>query len=298
VSAVNARHNKPRKRRKKEIRLALGDGRSRTPILWDLGDPYYWLMRIGWPAFIVVVVLVFLLINVIFGAVYALTPGSVANAAPRSLFDGFFFSVDTLATVGYGNMYPASRLGHAIASVEILLGLFLMATVTGLIFARFARPRKGLVFSRYAVIGPYEGQRALMVRAVWTRSYPLLDATAQLSWFEVVTQADGRTFRGLRELPLVRSHNPMMGLGWNIVHIIPEESDIVAAVEAGKPLLLTATVNGTDMLLASSSQAVQRYRQGDVRLDHEFAEMISADDNVLRLDFGQLDETQPLAAER
>jgi inward rectifier potassium channel len=287
-----------RQPRKKEIRLALGDGRSRTPLLWDLSDPYYWLMRIRWPAFIAAVVLVFLLINLLFGAIYALIPGSVANAAPHSLADAFFFSVDTLATVGYGSMYPASRLGHAIASAEILLGLFFMATVTGLIFARFARPRKGVVFSRYAVIAPYEGQRALMVRAVWTRSYPLLDATAQMAWFEVVTQPDGRTFRRLRELELVRSHNPMLGLGWTIVHLLPEDSDIVATVEAGQPLLLTASVSGTDMLLASPSQAAQRYRQTDIWIDHEFVEMISADENVLRLDLAVLDEIQPLGAER
>src|ERR1051325_1260475 len=109
-------------------------------------------MRIRWPAFIAAVVLVFLLINLLFGAIYAIIPGSVANAAPYSLADAFFFSVDTLATVGSGSMCPASRLGHAVASAEILPGLFFMATVTGLLFARFARPRKGVVFSRYAVV--------------------------------------------------------------------------------------------------------------------------------------------------
>lgn len=287
-----------RRRPKREIRLDFGDGRTRTPVLWELGDPYYWLMEIRWPAFVGAVVLVFILINLGFGIFYALVPGTIANAAPGSLTDGFFFSVDTLATVGYGNMYPASRLGHAVASAEILLGLFFLATVTGLIFARFARPKKGLVFSRHAVIGRHEGQRALMVRAVWTRPYPLLDATAQLSWLESVVQSHGQSSRRFRELELVRSHNPLLGLAWTLVHILPDDSDIVAAIEAGVPLLLTASVSGTDMLLSSTSQTLQRYWQGDLRLDHEFADMISEEDNALRLDFSRLDLIHPIAGAR
>jgi inward rectifier potassium channel len=279
----------------RDIRVEFGEGRPRTPVLWALRDPYYWLMQIRWPAFVGAVVLVFLLINLGFGIFYALVPGSIANAAPGSLADAFFFSVDTLATVGYGNMYPASRLGHAVASVEILLGLFFMATVTGLIFARFARPKKGLVFSRCAVIGRYAGKRALMVRAVWTRPYPLLDATAQLSWLEVVTQPDGRSLRRLRELDLIRSHNPMLGLAWMLIHILPDDSDIVAAIEARGSLMLTASVSGTDMLLSSASQSLQRYWQGDVHLDHEYAEMVFEEENALRVDFSRLDLIHPVA---
>lgn len=286
-----------RQRAKHEIRLYIGDDRTRSPFWWAHGDPYYWLMEIRWPMFVAAVVLVFLFINLAFGAFYALVPGTLANAAPGSLADGFFFSVDTLATVGYGNMYPASRLGHAVASIEILLGLFFMATVTGLIFARFARPKKGLVFSRYAVIGPFEGKRALMVRAAWTRPYPLLDATAQLSWMELAQPGSGSN-RRFRELELIRSHNPLLGLSWILVHVLSDESEILAAIESGVPLLVTASITGTDMLLSSASQSVQRYWSGDVQLDHQFADMIFQEETSLRLDLTQLDVIHPLANRR
>lgn len=295
---MHAQYDKAARRRLRgDFHRGFGDLRTRTPFLWGLGDQYYWLMEVRWPVFVGAVALVFVLINLIFGTFYALIPGTVANAAPYSLSDGFFFSVDTLATVGYGNMYPASRLGHAVASAEILLGLFFIATVTGLIFARFSRPRKGLVFSRYAVIGRYEGQRALMVRAVWTRSYPLLEATGQLSWHELVTP-DGRTMRRLRELKLLMSHNPLVGLAWTLIHILPEDSEILTALEAGEPLLLTASVSGTDMLLASPTQSLQKYLDADVRVDHEFAEMVFEEDNGVRLDFSRLDLIQPIADAR
>lgn len=254
-------------------------------------------MEVRWPAFIASVVLCFFLINLVFAFIYAAMPGSVANAERGSLYDAFFFSVDTLATVGYGNMYPASRLGHGVAAVEIFIGLFFAAAVTGLIFARFSRPRHGLVFSRYAVIGRYKGRKALMVRVAWTRSFPLLDAIAQLSWLEDVPHPDGKNFRRLRELELERSHNPIVGLGWTLIHVLPDDSDILRVLEAGEPVLLTASVSGTDMLLASPSQSVQRYGRNDIRRDHEFVEIISQDEDGICLDLTRLHDIQPITAD-
>jgi inward rectifier potassium channel len=108
-------------------------------------------------------------------------------------------------------------------------------------------------------------------------------------------QSDGQSHRRLRELELLRSHNPVLGLAWTLVHILPDDSDIVAAIKAGEPLLLTANVTGTDMLLSSTSQSLQRYWRGDVRLDHEFADMIFEEEGALRLDFSRLDLIQPTA---
>jgi len=281
-------------RSKSEIRLGQ-DGRTKTPFRLEFIDPYYWLMEIRWPAFMAATVLCFLLINLVFALIYVAMPGSVANAQAGSLSDAFFFSVDTLATVGYGNMYPASRLGHGVAAVEIFIGLFYLAAVTGLVFARFSRPRHGLLFSRNAVIGRYEGKPALMVRVAWTRSFPLLDAVAQLSWLEQVRHTDGKNFRRLRELELERNHNPIVGLGWTLIHVIPDDSDILRALERSDPVLLTASVSGTDMLLASPSQSLQRYVREDILPDHEFVEMISQDEDGISLDLKNLHLTHPIA---
>lgn len=284
----------PKNRSRSKIRLGFQDGRSQTPFRLEFIDPYYWLMEIRWPAFMAATVLCFLLINFLFAFIYLAMPGSVANAQPGSLYDAFFFSVDTLATVGYGNMYPASHLGHGVAVAEIFIGLFYLATVTGLVFARFSRPRHGLLFSRNAVIGRYKGKPALMVRVAWTRSFPLLDAVAQLSWFEQVSHPDGKNFRRLRELELERSHNPIIGLGWTLIHVLPEDSDIIEAIKRKDLVLLTASVSGTDMLLASPSQSLQRYTRNEVLADHEFVEMISEDENGICLDLKNLHRTQPI----
>jgi len=260
-----------------------------------LADPYYWVMEMSWPMFVLLVSLVFAGINVIFGAIYTLLPGAIANAAPGSLGDGIFFSADTLATVGYGSMYPATRTAHAIAIVEMLTGLFFSATVTGLIFARFSRPRQSLQFSNVAVIGRFEGRRALMVRVASVRSRPLADAVAQLSWLETIHQPDGRVFRRLAELPLVSNRNPMLGLAWTLIHLLDDDSPMLAALAGSDRFLLTATVNGVDTLLASGSQGGQRYGREDIRVDHDFVDVISDESGTMHLDLMLLHDTAPIA---
>lgn len=257
-------------------------------------DVYYWVMEMSWPAFIGLVCALFLVVNLLFGAVYAGLPGEILNARPHSLVDGFFFSVDTLGTVGYGGMTPASHLAHAIASVEILTGLFFSATMTGLIFARFARPRQSLEFSKVAVIGEHNGRRALMVRVASMRSRPLADAQAQMSFLQTEHLADGRTFRSLVTLPLMRNVNPMLGLSWTLVHLLEESSPVLDALAGHDRFFLMVSIGGVDTLLASPSQGGVRYDREHVMVDHEFVDVISDEEGAIMLDMTRLHDTRPI----
>lgn len=258
-------------------------------------DLYYWVMEMSWPAFIGLTAAIFVAVNLLFGLIYAALPGSIANAEPGSVIDGFFFSIDTLGTVGYGVMAPASRIGHAIAGLEILIGLFFSATMTGLIFARFARPRESLLFSNVAVIGRYAGRKALMVRVASMRSRALADATAQMSFLDKMELPDGRSFRGLVPLPLIRDVNPLLGLSWTLVHLIEEDSGLLKALASPDRFLLTVTIGGIDTLLASPSQGGARYDRDQIHVDHEFVDIISDDNGVLTVDITRLHDTVPIA---
>ena len=253
-------------------------------------------MEMSWPAFIGLAAGLFVAINLAFGLLYAALPGSVVNAEPGSVVDGFFFSADTLGTVGYGVMAPGNRIGHAIAAIEILAGLFFSATMTGLIFARFARPRQSLEFSNVAVVGRYGGERALMVRVASTRSHALADATAQMSFLQAVHMPDGRNFRSLVTLPLVRDVNPLLGLSWTLVHILTPDSPVLAALESDDRFLLAVTIGGIDTLLASPSQGGMRYDREHVRVDHEFVDVIGDENGTIRLDMTKLHDTHPIGA--
>jgi len=260
-------------------------------------DLYYRTMEMRWPSFVGLVTLVFVLLNVFFGFIYAALPGSLLNAEPGSPIDGFFFSVETLGTVGYGAMAPATRLGHAIASAEILVGLFFSATITGLIFARFARPRDSLIFSRVAVIGRYDGQAALMVRLTSTRARPLADASAQMAWLERVVHPNGRVMRRLIDLPLVRSHNALMGLSWTLTHILDEDSAMLAALRGTARFSMTVTISGIDTLLAAQSISGRTYLRDEVLIDHDFVDVLDEIDGELQLDMSKFHLARPIESD-
>jgi inward rectifier potassium channel len=260
----------------------------------SIGDLYYLTRAMTWPAFIAMVSIAFVVINVVFGVVYANLPGAIANLTPGSIVDGFFFSIETLATVGYGDLAPATRTGHWVAAIEILTGLFFSATITGLIFARFARPRNSLIFSKIAVIGQLDGRRALMVRLTSSRAYPLADATAQIAWLERVELPDGRLLRRLVSLPLVRPHNAMLGLSWTLIHILEEQSAFLDALLGDQSFNLTVSVTGLDTLLASQSIGGHNYRREDILIDHEYVDVISDADGIVQLDLANFHEAKPI----
>ena len=257
-------------------------------------DLYYATMEMNWPSFVGVTSLCFLLLNLAFGLLYAALPGAIGNMVPGSISDGFFFSVETLGTVGYGNMAPATRLGHSIAALEILVGLFFSATMTGLIFARFARPRASLIFSKVAVIGRYDGQSALMVRVASMRTRPLAGATAQMSWLDRRILPSGQVLRRLANLPLLRATNPALGLSWTLIHLLEDESAFLAALNGDGPFTLNVTVSGLDTLLASQSIGGHSYYREDILIGHDYVDVISDSDGVVQLDLSRFHDAVQL----
>src|SRR5262249_14622525 len=152
--------------------------------------------------------------NVLFAVLFWLVPGSVGNARPGSLVDVFFFSIETVATVGYGEMYPATMYGHLIASVEIVCGLAFTAILTGLTFVRFSRPLAKLIFAATPVIAMHHDKPTLMVRVANGRAAVLADATARLNVLLSETGEDGAVFHRAQELRLERAHLPIFPLFW------------------------------------------------------------------------------------
>ena len=260
-------------------------------------DMYYSALELSWPAFFGLFVVIFLAINAFFGTIFALLPNSIANAHNGSFLDGFFFSVETLATVGYGNMAPIRYAAHAVATIEIMLGVLLTATVTGLTFARFARPRSSILFSNVAILGLHDGREALIVRIASVRARPLADVSAQFGFVEQIDVADGPSFRRVVDLPLVRQHNAMLTLSWTLTHILDPDGPLRETLRSGEPVRLMVTVGGLDTLLASPTFGGRFYRNEDIRIDHDFVDMIDeGEGGVLDIDLGRLHDTKPRQA--
>jgi inward rectifier potassium channel len=193
---------------------------------FDLRDPYHLAAALSWPQFLAALLALYLLVNLVFGTLFWLVPDSVANVRPDRPSDDFFFSIETLATVGYGQMYPASLYGHVIASTEIACGLAFTAILTGLTFVRFSRPRAKLVFAVNPVVAMHNGQQTLMMRIGNGRVTPLMDATAKLSVLLFERTAEGNVFRRVHELRLQRAHLPVFPLTWTLMHAVDERSPL------------------------------------------------------------------------
>ena len=143
---------------------------------YDWRDIYHFILTLSWPEFAGVVLGIYVLINLCFATLYLLGGRCIAELAPGSFSDAFFFSVETLATVGYGHAYPDTLYGHCIVTLEIMVGLFGLAVMTGLIFVRFSRPTAQIKFSNVAVVAPFDGFPTLMIRLANLRLNHLFDA--------------------------------------------------------------------------------------------------------------------------
>lgn len=188
-------------------------------------DLYHALLRIPWWAAFAVIVGGYLLLNFAFAALYW-EFGGVANARPGSLLDAFVFSVETMGTIGYGNMYPASTLANLLVVGESVTGLVVTALATGLVFVRFSQTRARLMFSSRAAIGPHDGVPSLMIRVGNERRGNIVDVQFRLTFTRTVQTQEGVSFYRLEELALVRNRAPALSRAWTVMHPIDERSPL------------------------------------------------------------------------
>jgi inward rectifier potassium channel len=189
-------------------------------------DLYHRSMTVSWPVFFGSAAGLFVALNTMFGFLYSLGHEPIANAAGNGPLAYFYFSVETLATVGYGDMHPQSNYGHLIATIEMFTGMCFLAVMTGLIFARFSRPRARFVFANNAVITRHQGRQTLIIRMANARHNTISRANAQLWITRVERTKEGEQLRRFYELKLDRSDHPIFALSWNLFHFIDKDSPL------------------------------------------------------------------------
>lgn len=261
-------------------------------------DLFHHFMTIGWPQLFATLAAFFLLFDVIFGLLYHLVPGCIANLSPPGFAGAFFFSVETLATVGYGDMHPQTLYGHAVAMAEIFVGLMSLALITGIMFARFSRPRARFLFTRNVVVRPIDGQLTLLVRAANERQNVVQDASAQLRMLRDESTQEGYRIRRVIDLPLVRSQHPMFVLGWTLMHVIDDASPLkfetAATLRASRATLILG-VSGTDDTTGQVLMARAEYSSEDIRWNATFRDMLEeAADGTLHMDYAKFNDVEPL----
>ena len=261
-------------------------------------DLYHYSMRVSWPRLFATIVAFFLVFDVLFGCLFHLDPNCIANLSPPGFLGDFFFSVETLATVGYGDMHPQNLYGHTLAMIEIFTGLLMLALITGLMFARFSRPRARFLFSRFAVVRPIDGKLTLMFRAANERQNVVQDASAQLRMLRNDVTLEGYRFRRIIDLPLVRSQHPVFALGWNIMHVIDDTSPLGQETPQtldDREVVFILSLSGTDETTGQVLKARSEYAAPAIRWNATFRDILEQDGTTLRIDYSKFHDVDPLA---
>ena len=258
------------------------------------GDWYHLMLRAPWWFNLLAIACGFLVVNVLFAFAY-LHVGGVHGA--ESFSDLFFFSVQTMGTIGYGSMYPVSLGAHVLTTCEAIAGIFVIALATGLLFTKFATLRARVRFATSAVISPMNGVPTLMVRIGHERSSSVMDALIRVVLSRSETTQEGVHMYRMYDLKLERERAPALSRAWTVMHVINETSPLYGATPESLAALeaeLFITLSGVDETSGQMLHARHTYEDIHIRWGERHADMLSRlPGGRLLLDMSRFDQTVP-----
>ena len=261
-----------------------------------LRDVYHAFLRASWPLALGVIVAAYVALNAVFAVAYMLL-GGVAHARARSFADAFYFSVQTMGTIGYGAMYPETRAANLLVVMESVTGLLVTAVATGLVFSKFSLATSRIVFAEHAVIGPMDGVPTLMIRLGNERSNRIIEATVRVSMVRTERTREGMLFYRMCDIQLTRERSPALSRSWTAMHCITPASPLHGHTPASiktDEVELFVTVSGTDDTSLQLVHARHKYTDEAIVWGARHADVLSeAPDGVLVLDLRRFHELTP-----
>jgi inward rectifier potassium channel len=265
------------------------------------GDFYHAFLRLPWWLALSGIVLTYLSLNACFAVAY-LVFGGIANARPGSFADAFYFSIQTMGTIGYGAMYPVRPLANLLVVGESILGLIVTAVATGLVFTKFSQSTARIVFTEQAVIAPMDGVPTLMFRLGNERGNTIIEAIVRVSIVRTERTKEGMIFYRMHDLRLTRERSPALSRSWTALHPITPDSPLHGhtpeSLKSSETEVLITLV-GLDDTSLQPVHARKRYLDGEVVWGARHADILSEEkDGQLVLDlrkFHTLTPTEPTA---
>jgi inward rectifier potassium channel len=259
-------------------------------------DLYHLFLRVGWVQALTALVVFFLSMNVFFAVIYDLV-GGLQNAKPGSFADAFFFSVQTMATIGYGGIHPVTRVANIVVVAEAITGILSTALVTGLLFAKFSVSTARIVFTHKAVITPMDGLPTLMFRLGNERSNQIIEAQLRVTLLRTEKSKEGVTFYRMYDLKLSRDRTQAFSRSWSALHVINEESPLYNATPASLEqhgVQLICGVVGIDDTSLQPVHARHTYEAEDVLFGARHADILSEnEDGTITLDLRRFHDVLP-----
>lgn len=252
-------------------------------------DAYHYLLTMPLWVFFAVMAAAYLAINSAFALLYLADPGGVSGAGRGDFGDAFFFSVQTLGTLGYGVMAPRTLYANAIVTAETFVGLFNLAVATGLLFARISRPTARVMFSDKAVITSFEGEPTLVFRAANRRRNLVVEAEVSVNLLRDVITAEGHLMRRFDELRTLRARSPLFFMTWTVMHRIDEDSPLFGETRdslLGKHAEIVVVLKGLDETFVSTIHARTSFTPDEIHWNRRLADIfVTEPDGTRSLDF-------------
>ena len=261
----------------------VSNGRNLPPLRLGLhttwhSDFYHSTLVVSWWMFLVVGAVFYLALNVLFACLYLLRPGTIDHAQPGSFSDAFFFSIQTMATIGYGVLTPSGVYANLVVTAETMVSLVFVAFVTGVTFARFSRPTARVSFSNKVTVAPYNGVPTLTVRLSNSRRSQIIEATVTVTLLRNEKTTEGQMMRRFFDLALSRSHTPVFALTFTVMHPIDESSPLFGETPeslAASQSELLVSVTGLDETMSQTIHARTSYLAEDILFGQRFRDMFA-----------------------
>lgn len=262
---------------------------------------YHTVISMSWIQFLGLTLLLYFLSNLVFGGFYAAFGATAlidSSKIPTEslLLRGFFFSVQTFATIGYGTIHPVGLVPNLLVTIESYYSMIITALITGIVFARFARPTAKVLFSEVAVIAPYRGIEGFMFRMVNGRSSQLIEVKVQVLFSRFVEQ-HGKVTRRFDYLELERNQVAFFPLALTVVHPINDLSPMfgltaedLKKTDAEILILLSAT----DETFASIVHTRSSYKATEINFGSKFTSIYNPleEGEQLSIDISKLSEIE------
>jgi inward rectifier potassium channel len=260
------------------------------------GDLYHFLIDKSWGRLLGLIAGVYIVANFAFAGLYLLGGNVISGAREGSFADAFFFSVQTLATIGYGTMSPATTYAHLLVTAEAFAGTLFAAVVTGLVFSKFSRPTSRVMWSDKAIITVRDGIPSLIIRVANVRANQIVEAQVRVALARNEKTKEGEPVRRFYDLSLVRDRNVMFVLSWTIIHPITETSPLYgmdsAALEAVGAQLILSLI-GIDETFAQQVNARHAYDWRDIVWNHRFVDILREENGERIIDYSHFHDVEP-----
>jgi len=271
-------------------------GLPHSPIARLASDAYHWLRGLTWTRLFGTFFLAYLVLNVVFALILWAGDANIINAGD-GFWDRFFFSVQTMATVGYGYMAPTGWFAEAVVTFESFIGVAFTAVITGVFFGKFSTPSAKVLFSRVAVISDEEGMPTLMFRAANARTTAIVEANVRVAIARDEVLPNGERVRRIHDLALRRSTSPMFALSWTVFHPIDTYSALFGKTPeelAADATTIIITLTGIDDSLAATVHTRYTYDWTQIVWGARFVDILGRDDQNRRwIDYARFHDTVP-----